>query len=193
MATRDRYATANDTERGDVPTQFDSTFVWEYEDGGEALRDLYTKAKQKQWDGASRIDWSRDLDPENPAQLPDSTIPIFASDVFQRLTPKELASVRLHFQSWQLSQFLHGEQGALLCAAKIVQQVPMLDAKYNAATQASRTPQPGACSRLMLWTCCSCCRRVISPPGSSDVVPVPARNAASASADPPNSRMASSK
>jgi len=135
MATRDRYATANDTERGDVPTQFDSTFVWEYEDGGEALRDLYTKAKQKQWDGETRIDWSRDLDPENPAQLPDSTIPIFASDVFQRLTPKELASVRLHFQSWQLSQFLHGEQGALLCTAKIVQQVPSVDAKFYAATQ----------------------------------------------------------
>jgi hypothetical protein len=135
MATRDRYTTATDTERWDVPTQFDCTFSWEYEDGSETLHDLYAKSKHKQWDGASRIDWSRDLDPENPAQLPDSSIPIFASDVFRRLTPTELASVRRHFQSWQLSQFLHGEQGALLCAAKIVQQVPTLDAKSNAATQ----------------------------------------------------------
>jgi 1,2-phenylacetyl-CoA epoxidase catalytic subunit len=43
--------------------------------------------------------------------------------------------VRRHFQAWQLSQFLHGEQGALICSAKIVQQVPRMDAKYYAATQ----------------------------------------------------------
>src|SRR5262249_8083448 len=31
--------------------------------------------------------------------------------------------------------FLHGEQGALVCTAKIVQQVPSIDAKFYAATQ----------------------------------------------------------
>jgi hypothetical protein len=35
----------------------------------------------------------------------------------------------------QISQFLHGEQGALICAAKIVQQVQGIDAKFYAATQ----------------------------------------------------------
>jgi hypothetical protein len=34
-----------------------------------------------------------------------------------------------------LSQFMHGEQGALLCTAKIVETVPWIDAKYYAATQ----------------------------------------------------------
>jgi hypothetical protein len=38
-------------------------------------------------------------------------------------------------QAWQLSQFLHGEQGALICTAKIVQQAPRMDAKFYAATQ----------------------------------------------------------
>ena len=45
------------------------------------------------------------------------------------------ATVRRHLQAWQLSQFLHGEQGALVCTAKIVQQVPSIDAKFYAATQ----------------------------------------------------------
>src|ERR1700687_5511607 len=45
------------------------------------------------------------------------------------------ANLRRHFQSWRLSQFLHGEQGALICTAKIVQQVPSVDAKFYAATQ----------------------------------------------------------
>ena len=38
-------------------------------------------------------------------------------------------------QNWTLSQFLHGEQGALMCTAKIVESVPWIDAKYYAATQ----------------------------------------------------------
>ena len=38
-------------------------------------------------------------------------------------------------QSASLSQFLHGEQGALLCTARLVEAVPWIDAKYYAATQ----------------------------------------------------------
>ena len=34
-----------------------------------------------------------------------------------------------------LSQFMHGEQGAMMTAAKIVDTVPWIDAKYYAATQ----------------------------------------------------------
>jgi hypothetical protein len=51
------------------------------------------------------------------------------------MTEPERANVRRHFQAWQLSQFMHGEQGALICTAKIVQQVPQIDAKFYAATQ----------------------------------------------------------
>jgi hypothetical protein len=135
MTTRDRYALPPGDDRWDVPGHFDTTFRWEYADGRDALIKLYAKGKQRQWDADTRIDWSQDLDPENPEELPDETIPIFASQVFQRLTPSEKANLRRHFQSWQLSQFLHGEQGALVCTAKIVQQVPMMDAKFYAATQ----------------------------------------------------------
>ncbi len=112
-----------------------TTFRWEYADGRESLLRLYAKGKQRQWDADARIDWSQDLDPENPEQLPDEVIPIFGSAPFERLTPAEKANLRRHFQAWQLSQFLHGEQGALICTAKIVQQVPSIDAKLYAATQ----------------------------------------------------------
>src|SRR5689334_5174140 len=135
MATMDRYAAPANGDAWTVPQDFATTFRWEYADGRDALLKLYAKGKQRQWDAETRIDWSLDLDPENPEQLPDETIPIFGSDVFRRLTAGEKANVRRHFQSWQLSQFLHGEQGALVCTAKIVQQVPMMDAKFYAATQ----------------------------------------------------------
>lgn len=135
MATRDRYAKAIKGTEWQVQQDFTATFRWEYEDGRDKLLRLYEKGKRLQWDASERIDWDQDLDPENPEQLPDEVIPIFGSAVWERLGKAEKAELRRHFQAWQLSQFMHGEQGALICAAKIVQQVPQLDAKFYAATQ----------------------------------------------------------
>ena len=135
MATQDRYARPAGETNWNVPGTFDTTFRWEYHDGRDSLLKLYEKGKERQWNANTRIDWSQDLDPENPEQLPDESIPLFGSDVFNRLTREEKSRLRHHFQSWQLSQFMHGEQGALICTAKIVQQVPSIDAKFYAATQ----------------------------------------------------------
>jgi hypothetical protein len=134
MSTFDRYAMPSDPDWA-IPGAFDTNFRWEYDDGRRDLLNLYRKGKRLQWDADERIDWSQDLDPENPEGLPDESIPIFGWEGFERLTDAEKANVRRHYQSWQLSQFLHGEQGALICTAKIVQQVPHMDAKYYAATQ----------------------------------------------------------
>lgn len=135
MSTTSRYTTPLEHTDWNLPQTFDTTFRWEYDDGREKLLGLYGKGKPLQWDAAERIDWSQDLDPENPAGLPDEIIPIFGSDVWEKLTAEERMRLRHHFQAWQLSQFLHGEQGALVCTAKIVQQVPAMDAKFYAATQ----------------------------------------------------------
>ncbi len=135
MSSESRYPFAIDSTRWDVPGAFDTTFRWEYEEGRPSLLGLYSKGKRLQWDAEQRIYWSLDLDPENPMELPDDAISIFGSEVWNRLTKQEKADVRRHQQAWQNSQFLHGEQGALICTAKIVQQVPHMDAKYYAATQ----------------------------------------------------------
>jgi hypothetical protein len=135
MSTFDRYTRMPSAPDATVAQQFDAHFRWEYADGRADLLNLYRKGKKLQWDAADRIDWSLDLDPENPSQLPDESIPIHGWEGFARLDRKRRAEVRRHYQSWQLSQFLHGEQGALVCTAKIVQQVPHMDAKYYAATQ----------------------------------------------------------
>ena len=82
-----------------------------------------------------RIDWSLDLDPENPIGLPDHAVGIHGSRMWEKLTLPERANLRRHLQAHNISQFLHGEQGALVCAAKIVQQVPSVDAEFYAATQ----------------------------------------------------------
>jgi len=135
MSTERRYAIPVEQVEWPIAGAFDTVFRWEYDDARDALVRLYEKAKNLQWNTNTRIDWSQDLDPENPQQLPDESVSIYGSDVWNRLTAREKANVRRHAQAWQLSQFLHGEQGALICTAKIVQQVPNVDAKFYAATQ----------------------------------------------------------
>jgi hypothetical protein len=135
MSSESRYATPLGPTEWDIPQSFTSTFNWEYEDGRQSLLQLYEKGKTRQWNASERIDWSQELDPENPEQLPDESMPIFGSEPYHRMTEKEKVLARTHFQAWQLSQFMHGEQGALVCTAKIVQQVPSMDAKFYAATQ----------------------------------------------------------
>jgi hypothetical protein len=135
MSTESRYARPVGAPQWSVPGKFDTVFKWEYQNARDALATLYEKGKNLQWNTNARIDWSQDLDPENPQELPDESITIFGSEVWNKLTRHEKATVRRHVQAWQLSQFLHGEQGALVCTAKIVQQVPNVDAKFYAATQ----------------------------------------------------------
>jgi hypothetical protein len=135
MSTQKRYAYPADGNDWSVTGPVATAFRWEYDDGRESLLKLYEKGKNLQWNANERIDWRQDLDPENPEGLPDESLSIFGSKVWERMTREERANLRRHFQSWQLSQFLHGEQGALICTAKIVQQVPNMDSKYYAATQ----------------------------------------------------------
>ncbi|HVM07735.1 MAG TPA: hypothetical protein VM345_04685 [Acidimicrobiales bacterium] len=96
---------------------------------------LYDKAKRAQWNAAADIDWSIDVD---PLRVKDDRIGMLRYEPdspFARLSERELAQLTFESQAWTVSQFLHGEQGALLATAKIVDTVPDNDAKLYAATQ----------------------------------------------------------
>jgi hypothetical protein len=135
MATLYRYTLPVEQTEWKFDGRSETCFTWEYEDERAALLQLYDKGKKQQWDAAERIDWSQDLDPENPMMLDDSVVHIYGSDIWNRMNEKERREVRRHLQASQISQFMHGEQGALIATAKIVQTVPQLDAKFYAATQ----------------------------------------------------------
>ena len=135
MTSLNRYTSPVEQVAWSVEQAYATTFRWEYDDGRAKLLALYDKGKRQQWNASDRIDWSQDLDPENPSGLPDEMISIHGSPAWNRMNDAEKARLRRHLQAWQISQFLHGEQGALICSAKIVQQVPAIDAKFYAATQ----------------------------------------------------------
>ena len=110
-------------------------FNWEYEDGSADLLNLYEKGKQQQWDTSTRIDWSQELFEENPMGMGDETIPIYGTPFWDKMTEKERNWLRFNLQCHSICQFMHGEQGALIATAKIVNTVPDMNAKFYAATQ----------------------------------------------------------
>ncbi len=135
MSFKDLYALGTEGSTWSVKQDFDAVFNWDYDDGRAAMMGLYAKGKEMQWDAATRIDWSQELDEDNPEQMPEESLPIHMAGCYMKMSAKEKATVRRNFQAWQLSQFMQGEQGALICAAKIVTQVPDADSKFYAATQ----------------------------------------------------------
>jgi hypothetical protein len=128
-----------------VEDNADAIFTWDYAKGARpALNKLYEKAKHSQWNGETDLPWETDVDIEqlardmggNPqmqrfreeaASAPGSP--------FRHFGPDDWTKLMIEGQNWRLSQFMHGEQGALLCTAKIVETVPWIDAKYYASTQ----------------------------------------------------------
>ena len=135
MSTRMYALPVDQTQWSVEGTGSTTVFNWEYDEGRDKLLGLYEKGKNKQWNAAERIDWSQEVDLSNPLGFPDYFIPIHGSPTWERLDERGKAEVRHHLEAWRFSQFLHGEQGALICTAKIVQTVPDLDSKFYAATQ----------------------------------------------------------
>ena len=136
MSTNEMYSSPVDvTQTWDVPMAGDARFNWEYDNGRDRLLSLYQKGKDKQWDQTSRIDWSIEVDPYDSLGLPDQVSAIYGTPIWDKLNDKQKKDLNRHQSAWQFSQFLHGEQGAMICAARIVESVPDLDAKFYAATQ----------------------------------------------------------
>jgi hypothetical protein len=124
-----------------VKNNADSIFTWDYSLARPTLRRLYEKAKTGQWNGTTDLDWSIDVDIEKSV-FEDSQIlgsgmeqALYADTQLGKWGDKEWLEFNIEGRKWQLSQFLHGEQGALICTAKITETVPWYDAKLYASTQ----------------------------------------------------------
>src|ERR671910_3482528 len=125
-----------------VQSNGDAIFTWDYDRSRPALGKLYERAKKSQWNAQTDLPWDTDVDQEHVVlanALANNMT--FGPELDTKGTPfekwgdAEWLAFGVQSQNWTLSQFLHGEQGALICTAKVVETVPWIDAKYYAATQ----------------------------------------------------------
>lgn len=121
-----------------MPATHSAHFDWTYPADNPEMRELYRRAKQGQWDGERDLDWGMDVDPLNPerALVPDSFVDFAAlADKGVKLDYAEQRRFIHSITAWMLSQFLHGEQGALFAAAQVTEAVQFFDGKLYGATQ----------------------------------------------------------
>jgi hypothetical protein len=124
-----------------VKNNADSIFTWDYSLTRPALRKLYEKAKTGQWNSTTDLPWETEVDVDksvrqNMESLGTGVDPnVYIGTPVEKWADQEWFEFAREGLNWQLSQFLHGEQGALICTSKIVETVPWYDAKLYASTQ----------------------------------------------------------
>jgi len=122
----------------EISATIETVLDWQYELRRQNLLALYEKGKANQWD-ATDVDWSIDVDLEKLVQQRvDNGAAAIMNQLMKPPVPMDdesLLRMQLEMNGFMLSQFLHGEQGALLATAKIVQSVPWEEAKFYAANQ----------------------------------------------------------
>lgn len=118
----------------EVQTAYRTLFNWEYKFRRPELVNLYEKGKKLQWNASTDIDWSIDVDPERVRPENMNAFDAVLQPP-EKLDVKTRQRMRHHFDAWMLSQFMHGEQGALLATAQLVSAVPWTEAKFYAANQ----------------------------------------------------------
>ena len=131
-----------DAAAHEVGADYDAIFTWDYEKGARAkLSRLYEKAKTSMWNAERDLPWDTPVDQEavvvaNAAAQGGLNAGMdLTGTPFEKWSEQQWIQLGVESQNWTLSQFLHGEQGALICTARIVETVPWIDAKYYAATQ----------------------------------------------------------
>src|SRR3989449_6341924 len=125
--------TADQAAARRVTYQLETLWDYDYEPTHDELTTLYETAKKNQWNGSTAIDWSRPVGTEGPVLNVKEAFR--GTNFFTRLTPDEQKEVEIRISAWRLSQFLHGEQGALVVCGQLVNSIPELDCKKYASTQ----------------------------------------------------------
>jgi hypothetical protein len=128
----------------EVPrTDVAACFSWRYQPAaGARLPDLYERAKNSMWNASRDLPWDTPVDAEALAEADAARrLGLTAADIsgtaFERWSERNWVEFATESQNWTLSQFLHGEQGALLAAGRLVETTPSLDAKIYAGIQAA--------------------------------------------------------
>jgi hypothetical protein len=124
-----------------VKDNADAIFTWDYSLARPQLRKLYEKAKVGQWNSTTDLPWDTNVEVDAVVTKDQAAFSAglspnhYDGTVVEKWGDKEWLEFGIDQRRWTLSQFLHGEQGALLCTAKIVETVPWYDAKLYASTQ----------------------------------------------------------
>ncbi len=120
-----------------MPARHRAHFDWDYERNRDEIQKLYGAAKRSQWDPDQVLDWGTEVDPycEINVLMPEGALPLQEIPAYRSLPRRQQMEHRAALTAWLLSQFLHGEQGALFAACQVTEAVQWMDGKLYGSTQ----------------------------------------------------------
>jgi hypothetical protein len=116
-------------------TPLTGAYAWDYREADQRIAKLYRLGKDKNWNADSDIDWSPTFPRSEVAILPVFPDAFIGWEPYDALGPEGQKDYGWHSLAWSMSQFLHGEQGALLVSSQLVSCAPTYEAKLYAASQ----------------------------------------------------------
>jgi hypothetical protein len=123
-------------ETEQVRVGLNAIYNWNYDSDVDSVRTLYANALERQWVALRDLDWGGEIDKRAFSETFSlGGIPIQQTDFWKGLSEDTRWQISRGTATFMLSNFLHGEQGALMVAAQLVNAVPHMDAKFYASTQ----------------------------------------------------------
>ena len=115
-------------------TPLTGSYNWDYTVADNRINRLYELGKKLNWNAQTDIDWDKAISRDQSPVLVDDN-PYKDLQVWKDMSEEERIAYQWHELAWAQSQFLHGEQGALLVASQLVSCAPTFNAKLYAASQ----------------------------------------------------------
>jgi P-aminobenzoate N-oxygenase AurF len=123
-------------------TPLTGTYNWDYRVADDRINKLYELGKQLNWNASLDVHWDQTPDWHVAPPIPEArrrelieSSPWVGYAPWDAMSDDRKIEFCRHDQAWSLSQFLHGEQGALLVASQLVSCAPSFNAKMYAASQ----------------------------------------------------------
>ena len=116
-------------------TPLTGAYNWDYTVADNRIKKLYELGKQLNWNGSIDLNWDYTHPADQKLVEADEELPHETLAAYEALTEEEKIEFDRHDTAELLSQFLHGEQGALLVASQLTSCAPTYNAKLYAASQ----------------------------------------------------------
>ena len=116
-------------------TPLTGAYNWDYTVADNRIKKLYELGKELNWNGSIDLNWDYTHPANERLVQADEELPHETLEAYENLSEEEKIEFDRHDTAELLSQFLHGEQGALLVASQLTSCAPTYNAKLYAASQ----------------------------------------------------------
>ena len=116
-------------------TPLTGSYNWDYTTSDNRIKKLYELGKELNWNGSIDLNWDYTHPADKNIIESDEELPHESLKAYENLTAEEKVLFDRHSTAELMSQFLHGEQGALLVASQLASCAPTYNAKLYAASQ----------------------------------------------------------